>query len=254
MKSLIHPFRLGSGKNYLHAVSLVLLAGSSLLLAQAVDGTAKQLFNGRDMTGWRQPAGEWAAAAQVSPEAADPKKFAIQPGAGVLVNGPNGRTVNLISESEHGDVEAHIEFVVPKGSNSGVYFQARYEIQVFDSWGVEKPAFSDCGGIYERWKDDKGFEGHAPRINASRPPGEWQTFDVVFRAPRVDASGKKVANARFVKVTHNGWVIHENVELTGPTRAATYENDEKPTGPLMLQGDHGPVAYRNLRLKDVKLD
>ncbi|MEK7676891.1 MAG: family 16 glycoside hydrolase [Verrucomicrobiota bacterium] len=73
----------------------------------------------------------------------------------------------------------------------------------------------------------------------------------MFRAPRFDASGKKVENARFVKVTHNGRVIHENVELTGPTRAATYENDEKPTGPLMLQGDHGPVAYRNLQLKPV---
>lgn len=249
MKSLIHPVRLGSGKNYLHAVILALLAGSSLLLAQAVDGPTKQLFNGRDLTGWRKPAGEWTSAAHVSPESVDPKKFALQPGAGVLVNGPNGRTVNLISESEHGDVEAHIEFVVPKGSNSGVYFQARYEIQVFDSWGVEKPSYSDCGGIYERWKEDKGFEGHAPRLNASRPPGEWQTFDVVFRAPRFDASGRKVANARFVKVTHNGRVIHENVELTGPTRAATYENDEKPTGPLMLQGDHGPVAYRNLWLK-----
>ena len=84
-------------------------------------------FNGRDMTGWRKPAGEWMAAAKVSPDSADPKKFAIQPGASVLVNGPNGRTVNLISESEHGDVEAHLEFAVPKGSNSGIYFQARYE-------------------------------------------------------------------------------------------------------------------------------
>ncbi|MBI4325364.1 MAG: DUF1080 domain-containing protein [Chloroflexi bacterium] len=254
MKCLIHPFRFGSGKGYLHAVSLALLAGSSLFLAPAAEDTAKQLFNGRDLTGWRKPAGEWTVAARVSSEAADPKKFTIQPGTGVLVNGPNGRTVNLISESEHGDVEAHIEFVVPKGSNSGIYFQARYEIQVFDSWGVEKPSYSDCGGIYERWKDDKGFEGHAPRLNASRPPGEWQTFDVVFRAPRFDGSGKKVANARFVKVTHNGRVIHENVELTGPTRAATYENDEKPAGPLMLQGDHGPVAYRNLQLKALKLD
>ena len=65
---------------------------------------------------------------------------------------------------------------------------------------------------------------------------------------RLVSSGKKIANACFLKVTHNGAVIHENVEVTGPTRAATFE-DEKATGPLMLQGDHGPVAYRNLRLK-----
>ena len=154
---------------------------------------------------------------------------------------------------EHGDVEAHIEFVVPKGSNSGVYFQGRYEIQVFDSWGVEKPKYSDCGGIYQRWAKGKGFEGHGPKVNASLAPGKWQTFDVIFRAPRFDASGKKIANAKFVKVVHNGKVVHENVDLTGPTRAAMFGN-ENAVGPIMLQGDHGPVAYRNIRIKSIRLE
>jgi hypothetical protein len=85
-------------------------------------------------------------------------------------------------------------------------------------------------------------------VNATKPPGEWQSFDITFRAPRFDADGKKVSNAKFVKVVHNGKVIHENVDLTGPTRAAHWD-DEKPAGPIMLQGDHGPVAYRNLRVK-----
>jgi len=71
---------------------------------------------------------------------------------------------------------------------------------------------------------------------------------VIFKAPRFDKDGKKTANAVFVKVTHNGKVVHENQEVTGPTRAAGF-NDEKPTGPVMLQGDHGPVAYRNIRIK-----
>ena len=211
------------------------------------------LFDGKSLAGWRAPTGNWMAAGGIKLDLANPKKFSITPGIGVLVNGIAGPTLNLVSQAEHGDVEAHIEFAVPKDSNSGVYFQGRYEIQVLDSWGVEKPNYSDCGGIYQRWKDDKGFEGHAPRANASKAPGEWQTFDVVFRAPRFDASGKKTENARFVKVTHNDRIIHENVELTGPTRAATYENDEKPTGPIMLQGDHGPVAYRNLQIKRVNL-
>jgi hypothetical protein len=156
---------------------------------------------------------------------------------------------------EHGDVEAQVEFCVPKNSNSGIYFMGRYEIQVLDSWGVEKPKSGDCGGIYERWKDNQGYEGHPPRVNASKPPGEWQTFEVIFRAPRFDASGKKIQNARFIKVVHNGQVVHENVEVTGPTRAATYENvPEKSLGPIMLQGDHGPVAYRNITLKPLQLD
>jgi len=140
--------------------------------------------------------------------------------------------------------------MVPKGSNSGVYFMGRYEIQVFDSFGVAKPEHSDCGGIYQRWKekDGVGYEGRPPKVNVSKKPGEWQSFDVTFKAPRFDADGKKIENAKFVKVVHNGKVVHENESLSGPTRAATFD-DEKALGPLMLQGDHGPVAYRNLKLK-----
>jgi hypothetical protein len=213
------------------------------------------LFNGKNLAGWRQPTGEWQAAKGVSLDPADAKKFLVTPGTGVLVNGLKGKTVNLVSAVEHGDVEAHVELCIPRQSNSGIYFMGRYEIQVYDSFGVAKDKYPgiECGGIYPRWTEARGeFEGHSPRINASKAPGEWQTFDVVFRAPRFDAQGKRSANARFVKVVHNGQLIHENVELTGPTRAATFE-DEKPTGPLMLQGDHGPVAYRNLWFRKVEL-
>jgi hypothetical protein len=221
-------------------------------LTLAQDTETRELI-GKDLSRWRQPHADWQIVGDVKMGGENDRFLVGEAGEGVLLNGPKGRTRNLLSTHEHQDVEAHIEFMVPKGSNSGVYFQARYEIQVLDSWGVEKLKHGDCGGIYQRWKDGRGFDGHPPRVNASRPPGQWQTFDVVFRAPRFDDSGKKVENARFVKVVHNGEVVHENVELTGPTRASTY-NDEKPTGPLMLQGDHGPVAYRNIRLKAVQLD
>lgn len=204
-----------------------------------------------DLNAWRSPTGDWATAGGVNTNG-NVKKLALEPGKGVLVNGAQGRTVNLLSAVEHGDVAAHIEFVVPKDSNSGVYFQGRYEIQVFDSWGVKDLHHGDCGGIYERWKNDKGYEGHAPKVNASRPPGTWQSLDVEFRAPRFDASGKKIANAKFIKVVLNGKVLHENVEVTGPTRAAYDEQTEVPFGPLMLQGDHGPVAYRKLQLRPLR--
>ncbi|UCF36348.1 MAG: DUF1080 domain-containing protein [Acidobacteriota bacterium] len=199
---------------------------------------------------WQEETGEWLVAGDAALRSDDEKLLAPKEGEGVLINGPNGITVDLLSRKEHGDIEAHVEFLVARGSNSGVYFQSRYEVQVFDSWEVEEPTFSDCGGIYQRWIEEsqEGYEGHPPRVNASRPPGEWQTFDVVFRAPRFDESGQKVENARFVKVVHNGAVVHEDVELTGPTRASTFE-DEKALGPLMVQGDHGPVAYRNIRIR-----
>jgi len=171
------------------------------------------------------------------------------------VNGPKGVTRDLLTEAEWGDMEAHIEFCIPSKSNSGIYFMGRYEVQVYDSFGVAKDKYPgiECGGIYPRWTQARGeFEGHSPRVNVSKPPGEWQSFEVIFRAPRFDADGRKTAHAKFVKVVHNGQIIHENIEVTGPTRAAHYE-DEKPTGPLMVQGDHGPVAYRSLRIRPVEL-
>ena len=210
-----------------------------------------ELVKGEKLDTWRKPTADWLTVGEVFKDPKDERKLAWKPGSGIIVNGPRGRTRNIFSKHEHGDVEAHIEFMVPKGSNSGIYFEGRYEIQVLDSWGVKKLKHGDCGGIYQRWDGKRkppGFEGHPPRVNASLPPGEWQTFDVVFRAPRFDKEGKKIANAVFVKVVHNGKVVHENVEVTGPTRAGAFR-DEKPTGPLMLQGDHGPVAYRNIRLR-----
>ena len=208
---------------------------------------------GEDLASFREPTGKWEIAGEVGLSPENERRLAWKPGTGIAVNGKTGITRSLISKFEHGDVDANIEFMVSKGSNSGVYFQGRYEVQILDSWGVEKPTYSDCGGIYQRWKDGKGYEGRPPRVNASRSPGEWQTFDVIFKAPRFDSGGNKVANAKFVKVVHNGKVVHENVELSGPTRAGL-DQDEKPLGPIMLQGDHGPVAYRNVTLKPIKLD
>ena len=202
---------------------------------------------GDDFAAWRGDTGEWEIVGDTFCDPDDEKKLAWKDGTGAVVNGPKGHTEHLVSTQEFGDVVAHVEFMVPKESNSGVYFQGRYEVQVLDSWGVEKPEHSDCGGIYQRWddnRDPKGFEGHPPRVNAARAPGEWQSFDVVFRAPRFDDQGRKTALARFERVVHNGRVVHENVYLNGPTRACLF-GDEKPLGPMMFQGDHGPVAYRN---------
>ena len=229
------------------AFSLVLCGGAS---AQG-DNEApsdKVYLVGDDFSAWRGDTGEWEAVGEVFTSPDDEKVLASKPGKGALLNGPTGRTKHLVSKQEFGDVVAHIEFMVPKGSNSGVYFQGRFEIQVLDSWGVAKPTYTDCGGIYQRWddsRDPQGFEGHPPRVNAALAPGQWQTFDVVFRAPRFDDNGKKTAHARFDKVIHNSQVVHENVLLNGPTRACLF-GDEKPLGPMMFQGDHGPVAYRNI--------
>ena len=215
-------------------------------------GEPVNLFAPGDLSECRAPLGDWTMAGEVSVDPADGKRLVGSSGHGVAVNGVKGKTEDLHTALEFGDVEVHVEFMVPKASNSGVYLMGRYEIQVMDSWGEEHLKYSDCGGIYQRHDEvnDKGFEGHAPRVNASKKPGEWQTFDITFRAPRFDADGKKTADAVFEKVLLNGVLIHENVSVSGPTRSGTYK-DEKPLGPLMFQGDHGPVAYRNVRISEV---
>lgn len=239
---------------------MIVLAWSILTLSGCAsnggDSGWVELVNGRDLTGWRamDPAhNAWKVASRVElDKKSDDKAFIVHDGEGMLVNGAVGKTTNLFTEMTHGDCEAHIEFMVPKGSNSGVYFQGRYEIQILDSYGKEKVEFSDCGGIYARWINETNVEGHAPMVNASKAPGEWQTFDAVFLAPRFDDSGKKVRNAKFVKVLHNGRLVHENLELNGPTRAAMDENVEVKRGPLMIQGDHGPVAFRSIRIRPLR--
>ncbi len=206
-------------------------------------------LSGDDFSAWRVDRGDWFEAGNAFMNPDDPQFLGAVPGEGVFINGTTGRTEHLVSKQEWADMRLHIEFLVAENSNSGVYFMGRYEIQVRDSYKNDSHyAGNECGGIYQRWddnRDPKGFEGITPKIDAAKAPGQWQWFDAVFRAPKFDADGNKIQNARFDKVYHNGFLIHENIEVTGPTRSALYE-DEQQTGPIMLQGDHGPVAYRNI--------
>lgn len=214
-----------------------------------------ELFNGRDLSGWqgRSEPHTWHVVGAVRLDPQDARQFVSEPGSGVMVNHEQGRTVDIHTELQHGDCELHVEYCVPEKSNSGVYVMGQYEIQVLDSWGTPNSElrYGTNGGIYARHNHPvthQDYGGHAPRVNASRRPGEWQELDVVFRAPRFDAAGRKVANARFERVVLNGQVLHENVECALPTGGA-YHDQDVARGPLRLQGDHGAVAYRHLRLR-----
>ncbi len=198
----------------------------------------------------------WTLAADLAGDPRRDRTLAAVPGSGLLVCNPDkekGARGHLFTAWDHGDIELDLEFLLPPGSNSGVYLQGRYEIQLADSWGKRVVSPADCGGVYDRWDAGRGagkeaFGGTAPSANAARAPGLWQKLRIEFQAPRFDAAGKKTADARFLKVVLNGHVIHENVTVAGPTRSAAF-NDEQPLGPLMIQGDHGPVALRRLATK-----
>ncbi|MFT4016283.1 MAG: DUF1080 domain-containing protein [Agriterribacter sp.] len=175
------------------------------------------------------------------------------PGTGAIVNIVSSKSkAHLITKEAFGDVELELDFMMAKESNSGIYLQGRYEVQLFDSWQKLRPTYIDCGGIYQRWDDnragEKGYEGIAPFTNVARAPGLWQHIKIKFRAPRFDDKGVKMENARFEEVYLNGVLVQQQSEVTGPTRSSAF-NDEKPTGPVMIQGDHGNVAFRNIRYR-----
>jgi hypothetical protein len=206
-----------------------------------------------DLRAFRPTAANWRIAGGATADRSRDLALQAEPGTGVLVNSPTDAAKgHLLTTMQHGDADISLDVMLPKGSNSGIYLMGRYEVQLFDSWGVASPTFADMGGIYQRWDEKRGagregYEGTPPRLNASRAPGLWQHLDIEFRAPKFDGK-RKIANARFAKVVLNGVVVQENVEVTGPTRAAPFQ-DEQPTGPLMIQGDHGPVAVRNIQYK-----
>lgn len=192
--------------------------------------------------------------AKATPLPAKPHAVTFATGTGILLNMNDDKMKDqLISVFEHGDIELELEVMLPKGSNSGIYLQGRYEVQLLDSWGVKNPKYSDIGGIYRNWENEPGkiYMGKAPLSNPAKAPGLWQKMKISFQAPRFDKAGNKIENARFNYVDLNGVRIHENVEVPLPT-GGPIENNEKPLGPLMIQGDHGPVAFRNVKYSLMK--
>ena len=159
---------------------------------------------------------------------------------------------DIYTTEKFGDVELYLEFLVSDRTNSGVYLQGLYEVQIWDSYGRDQKNIADiCGTIYnfEKMVNNQHVGAVAPRVRAERPTGQWQSYHIWFQAPRFDADGKKIANAKFLRVMQNDIVIHENVEREAPTQAAMMELPEAPLNPLMLQGDHGPIAYRNIYIR-----
>jgi hypothetical protein len=203
--------------------------------------------------------GSWS---QVGEAWADPTLSQNLMGDGqgvILLNKPSKKThgSDIVSTEEFGDVQLTLLYMMAKGSNSGIYLQGQYEIQLLDSWEEKKPAAGSNGGVYERWDDskpdgEKGYQGYAPRQNVSKAPGIWQTLEVSFQAPRFGTNGQKTENAKFRSIKLNGVLIHENLELFGPTRGAL-KAEEVAKGPIRIQGDHGSVAIKLLEVKKIDI-
>jgi hypothetical protein len=230
--------------------NFVCLICTGLLLC--VSALAQNSVPLSDLSFFRQPASSWRIAGDVKADLNASNVLLLTNGTGMLVNLPDKKTpgADLFSNIEHGDADLELDYMMAKGSNSGIYLQGNYEIQLIDSWGSVHTKSGDNGGIYQRWDESRGqgnegYEGYAPRQSVTRAPGLWQHLKISFQAPRFDNAGNKIENARMLRVELNGITIHENVEMYGPTRGAM--GAEKAFGPLRIQGDHGPVAFRNIR-------
>jgi len=231
-------------------VGLTLMVAAACTAASA--GETLDLLKGKPFDGFR-PVSAWHDVGGVA--AVEGKTEFILKGEGpIIVNGPaiDKSIPYLMTREEFGDVRVELEFMIPKDSNAGVYLMGRYETQILDSFGRKRFGSGDLGGIYERHdpslpQGKQGFGGTAPKVNAAKPPGEWQSMEIVFRAPRFSEDGKKLRDATFEKVLVNGVLVQENATSTGPTRSAPFEGDAA-TGPVAIQGDHGPIAIRRFQV------
>jgi hypothetical protein len=193
------------------------------------------LFDGRDLSRWRSFNG-----------GGDPK-WKIKDGFVEVVP----RTGDIATREEFGDCQLHIEWATPsevKGEgqergNSGVFLMERYEVQVLDSYDNKTYYHGQAGAIYKQ---------HAPLVNASRKPGEWQTYDIIFKAPRF--KGNTLDKPAVVTVLHNGVAVHNADEFWGPTQHKKIDPyaPSNAKGPIGLQ-DHGnPVHFRNIWIRPLK--
>jgi hypothetical protein len=226
------------------AVCLLLFALFACQLHGLEKAKKTELFNGKDLSGWLTKGGAADETLKVGTAKLDPdnpQALVVEASGDELINFKGGAS-DFYTEAKLGDGVYEVEFMVPKGSNSGVYLMGEYEVQILDSYGKEKVGPGDVGGLYG---------AQAPRLNAAKAPGQWQAFVIDFRAPKFDDTGKKTTNARFVKVTLNGQVIHEDVEMKSQTPGGL-TGQERAAGPLMFQGNHGPVAYRNIHFTPTK--
>lgn len=204
----------------------------------AVPSDAIVLFNGRDLSHWE---------AVVRGGAVQAPRWKVENGYLEIVP----RTGRLRTKQKFGDCQLHVEWMIPKGTegrgqgrgNSGVELMGRYEIQVLESYENQTYADGQAASIYGQWP---------PLVNASRPPGEWNVYDIFFEAPRFE--GDKLVKPAYVTVVHNGVLVHHRQEILGRAihrRVATYA-PHGPEEPLSLQ-DHGrPVRYRNIWIRRLK--
>jgi len=202
------------------------------------DGTAPSdaivLFDGSNLDEWVTLNGEKAG-------------WKINEDGSMTVVGGAG---NIVTKRKFDDIQLHLEFSSPAKvegegqgrGNSGVFMQKRYEVQVLDSYQNRTYSNGQAGALYKQ---------HPPLVNASRPPGEWQTYDIIYTAPRFNKDGMRIVPA-YITVLHNGVLIHNHREIKGTTEyIGLPKNVAHGEDVIMLQDHSNPVSYRNIWVREL---
>jgi hypothetical protein len=190
------------------------------------------LFDGKDLSKWAHKDGSAAKWKNAD------NYFEVVP-----------KTGDIFTRQPFGDMQLHVEFaepVPPRGEdqdrgNSGVIIMGLYEVQVLDSYHSKTYPDGQAGAVYGQYP---------PLVNASRPPGQWQTYDIIFHAPRFDDGGKLLRPAH-VTVLHNGVLVQDNVEIHGPTATSDPYKPHAAKLPLELQDHNHPVRFRNIWIREL---
>ena len=174
---------------------LLLLLGQT---AKAAEDGWTPLGADDNFAAWHRPTGDWYVGRRRHARSRPEPTLIGKPGTGVMINGRIGKSQALSPSGPTRDVEVHVEFMVAKGSNSGVIFHGNYEIQILDSAHRREPTGAHCGGVYPRAEGEPGTptyrhidKGSPPRVNAAKPPGQWQTMDIIFQSARFDEERQK---------------------------------------------------------------
>ena len=196
------------------------------------------LFDGKDLSQWRDAGG-------------NPSGWVVKDGVMIVPPDKTPHGGDIFTRAEFSDIQLHLEFATPtppKGDsqergNSGVFFLGEYELQVLDSYQNRTYADGGAASLYGQYP---------PLVNASRPPGEWQVYDVAFTAPRFKDG--QVETPAYITVFHNGVLVHNHDAYLGPTghKINPKYNSTRSRGPLKLQDHHNPTKYRNIWVRPLK--
>lgn len=202
---------------------------------------ADVLFDGKDLSQWLEPVEGTGSGSPQAP------RWKVENGYMEVVP----KTGSIVSREKFGDCQIHVEWASPREvqsssqgrGNSGVLIMSRYEIQVLDSYENVTYADGQASAVYGQ---------QPPLVNASRPPGEWQAYDIVWEAPRFD--GDKLVKPAYVTVFHNGVLVHHHQEVLGAVqhRAVAKYRPHGAEEPLLLQNHSNPVRYRNVWVRRLK--